>query len=145
MELPYNVVSTIQQSESAIGTHRSPLFWISFPKRKGPPSWIKALWWQRGLCNSMKLWAIPCGATLDRQVIAKSSDKSTGEGRPQHPATRTPWALWWGRKVGHQKTNPRPEGVQYSTGEEWKAITDISRKNEATGPKWKWRSKLQML
>ena len=30
---------------------------------------------------------------------------------------------------------PRLEGVQYATGEEQRAITNSSRKNEATGPK----------
>ena len=33
----------------------------------------------------------------------------------------------------------RSEGAQYSTGEEWRAITNSSRKNEAAGPKWKKR------
>ena len=32
---------------------------------------------------------------------------------------------------------PRSEGVQYPTGEEQRAITNSSRKNEVTGPKWK--------
>ena len=32
---------------------------------------------------------------------------------------------------------PRSESVQYATGEEQRAITNISRKNEAAGPKWK--------
>ena len=40
------------------------------------PSQITALWWWRGLCNSMKLWAMPCRATQDRWVIAESSDKT---------------------------------------------------------------------
>ena len=31
----------------------------------------------------------------------------------------------------------RSEGVQYATGEKWKAITNSSRKNDETGPKWK--------
>ena len=46
------------------------------------PSWITALSWQRGLHNSMKLWAIPCRVTQDGQVIVKSSDTtwSTGGG-----------------------------------------------------------------
>ena len=35
---------------------------------------------------------------------------------------------------------PRLEGVQYATGEEQRAITDSSRKNEVAGPKWKWLS-----
>ena len=30
---------------------------------------------------------------------------------------------------------PRSESVQYATGEEWRAITNSSRKNEAAGPK----------
>ena len=31
----------------------------------------------------------------------------------------------------------RLKGVQYATGEEWRAITNSSRKNEEAGPKWK--------
>ena len=31
---------------------------------------------------------------------------------------------------------PRSKGVQYATGEEWRAITNSSRKNGVTGPKW---------
>ena len=40
-----------------------------------PALWITALSWQRGFCNSMKLWAMPCRATQDGQVRVKSSDK----------------------------------------------------------------------
>ena len=32
---------------------------------------------------------------------------------------------------------PQSEGVQYTNEEEWKAITNNSRKNEASGPKRK--------
>ena len=32
---------------------------------------------------------------------------------------------------------PSSEGVQYVTGEEQRATTNSSRKNEAAGPKWK--------
>ena len=32
---------------------------------------------------------------------------------------------------------PRSEGVQYATGEEQRAVTNSSRKNEEAGPKWK--------
>ena len=32
---------------------------------------------------------------------------------------------------------PSSEGVQYATGEEQRATTNSSRKNEAAGPKWK--------
>ena len=35
---------------------------------------------------------------------------------------------------------PSSEGVQYATGEEWRAIPNSSRKNEAPVPKWKWHS-----
>ena len=35
---------------------------------------------------------------------------------------------------------PRLVGVQYAPGEDWRAITNSSRKNEAAGPKWKQRS-----
>ena len=34
----------------------------------------------------------------------------------------------------------RSEGVQCATGEEWKTITNSSRKNEVTGPKQKLQS-----
>ena len=34
----------------------------------------------------------------------------------------------------------RIEGVWYATGEEKRAVTNSSRKNEVAGPKWKWRS-----
>ena len=45
-------------------------------------SWITALLWQRGLCNSMTRWAMPCRATQNGQVTVNSSDKtwSTGGG-----------------------------------------------------------------
>ena len=36
--------------------------------------------------------------------------------------------------------HPRSEGVQYATGEEQRAITNSSRKNEVTGPKQKQHS-----
>ena len=39
---------------------------------------------------------------------------------------------------------PGLEGVQYATGEEWKAITNTSRKNEVTGPKREWCSDVNM-
>ena len=32
---------------------------------------------------------------------------------------------------------PVLENVQYATSEEWRAITNSPRKNEADGPKWK--------
>ena len=53
---------------------------------RSSPSWITALSWWRGLCNSMKLWAMLHRVIQDGWVIVKSSDKmwSTGErnGKP---------------------------------------------------------------
>ena len=51
--------------------------------------------WVIALSNSVKLWAMPCRATQDRQVMAESSDKtwSTGEGngKPlQHSCLENP-------------------------------------------------------
>ena len=48
-----------------------------------PPSQITALSWQRGLHNSMKLWAMTCRTTQDEQVTVEGSDKtwSTKEGK----------------------------------------------------------------
>ena len=40
--------------------------------------------------------------------------------------------------------SPRSEGIQYATGEEWRAIANISRKNEMTEPKWKEHSVLDV-
>ena len=40
------------------------------------PSWVTALSRQRGLYNSMKLWAASCRATQDEQVIVKSFEKT---------------------------------------------------------------------
>ena len=38
--------------------------------------------------------------------------------------------------TSHQKISaPRSESVQYATGEEWRAIINISSKNEVAGPK----------
>ena len=48
------------------------------------------------------------------------------------------------KTIRHLKMNPLPppshtrsEGVQYATGEEHRAITNSSRKNEVDRPKWK--------
>ena len=46
------------------------------------------------------------------------------------------WTVWKREKIWHQKmSTPRLEGVRYTTGEEQKAITKSSRKNEAAGSK----------
>ena len=60
------------------------------------------LLWQRGLHNSLKIWAMTSRATQDRQVIERSSDKTWsaegGDGKPLHVlAWRTLWTLWKGK------------------------------------------------
>ena len=59
------------------------------------PSWITALSLLRGLCNSMKLQAMPCRVTQDELVIVKYSDKTWstggGNGKPlQCPCLESP-------------------------------------------------------
>ena len=44
--------------------------------------WIKLITWTTALSNSIKVWAMPWGATQNRTVMVESSDKTwpTGEG-----------------------------------------------------------------
>ena len=83
-----------------------------------------------------------CRPTQDRQVIVKSSDKMSFTGGrnskpPQYSCLEDPMD-----SVHRQKDTiledelPRSEGVQYATGEEQRAVTNSSSKNEAAGPKW---------
>ena len=39
-----------------------------------------------------------------------------------------------------EDVSPRLTGIQYATGEEWRAITNSFRNNEVAGPKWKLHS-----
>ena len=69
----------------------------------------------------MKLWAMPCGATEDKQVILECSDKrgQLKKGMANHfsiLALRTPWTVWKGKKVWHWDEFPRSVGAQYATG-----------------------------
>ena len=65
------------------------LSWVSYPpsesrqtKNLNHRKLTNLITWTTALSNSMKLWAMPCRATQDRQVMVESSDKalSTGEG-----------------------------------------------------------------
>ena len=67
--------------------------------------------WGRCQYNSVKLWAMPCRATQDGQVIAESSGKmwSTGEGNGKPPPVYLPWELHElcrRTKLWHQKMSP---------------------------------------
>ena len=109
-----------------------------------PPSWTAALLWQRGLRNSMKLWAVLCKTTQDRMVIVKSSDKmwSPGEknGNPTSIlAARTPWKAWKGKKIRHWKMSPLGWKVSNMLLRKNKWQLLIAPKNEADGLKQKWQ------
>ena len=103
----------------------------------------KMITWIRALCNSMKLWAMPCRATQGRQVMVERSDRmwSTrkGNGEPlQHSCLKTPMNSMKRQEdmtPGDELT--RSVGVQYDSGKEQR---NSSRKNEEAGPKWKWCS-----
>ena len=41
------------------------------------------------------------------------------------------------KRYDTRRSSHRSGGGQYATEEEWRAITNSSRKNEAAGPKWK--------
>ena len=81
----------------------------NFPS--GTPSWITALLWQRGFCNSMKLWARPLRATQDGLVTVEGSDKmwSTrgGNSSPlQHSCHGNTVTAWKGKKIRHWNMSP---------------------------------------
>ena len=84
-----------------------------------------------------------CRATQDGWVIVESSDKtwSTGGGNdksPQYFCLENPMSLMKRQKdMTLEDKPPRSEGVQFATGEEQRAITNSSRKNEVAGPKRK--------
>ena len=73
----------------------------------------------------------------------ESSDKtwSTGEGNGkalQYSCLENPMNSMKRQKdMTPEDELCRSEGFQYATGEEWRAITNSSRKNEMAGPKQK--------
>ena len=85
------------------------------------------------MSNSVKLRAVPRGATQDRQVMAESSDKmwSTGEGNGeplQYSCLEKPMSSMKRQKDRTLKDElPRLVGAQYATGDQWR---NNSRKNE---------------
>ena len=89
---------------------------------------------------------MPCRANQDRWVIVKSSDKtwSTREENGkllQYSCLENPTNCMKRQKGMTLEDEPSTlEGVQYATGEEQRAITNSSRKNEAAGQKQKQHS-----
>ena len=84
-----------------------------------------------------------CRATQDGQVIVKSPEKmwSTGGGDDnplQYSCHKNPMNSKKRQKDMTLEDEPSmSEGVRYAAGEEWRAITNSSRKNKVAGPKWK--------
>ena len=88
----------------------------------------------------MKLWAMPCRATQDGQVILESSDKmwSTGEGdgkQLQYSCLENPMNSMK-RQIDRTLKGElsRSVGAQYATGDQWR---NNSRKNEEIETKQK--------
>ena len=85
------------------------------------------------LSNSMKLLAMPCGATQDGQVMVERSDRmwSTGgeNGKPlQYSCLENPMNSMKRQNDRTLKEElPRLVGAQYATGEEWR---NNARNNE---------------
>ena len=107
------------------------------------PSWITALSWRRGMCNSMKLKAMQCRATQDRRVIVKSYDKTWstggGNGKPlPYSHRKNPINSIKRQKDVMPKYEPsRWKGAQYAAGKQQRAITNSFRRNQAAWPKQK--------
>ena len=95
------------------------------------------------IINEAMSWAILCRATQDRWVIVKSSDNLWSAGGVATHSTilaETPPMNSTKRQEDmalEDKPPPSKAGSQYATGEEQRAITNSSRKNEAIGTKWK--------
>ena len=108
---------------------------------------IKLITWTTAWSNSMKLWAMLCRETQDRQVLVESFDKmwSTreGNGKPlQHCCLENPMNSMKRQKDGILKDElPRSARAQCATKEEG---TNSFRKNEEMDPKknntqlWMW-------
>ena len=87
-----------------------------------------------------------CRATQDGRVIVKCTDKTwpTGGGNGktrQYSCRENPMSSMKEQKhITLEDESPRLEGVQYAMGEEQRAITNISRKNELAEPNRKQHS-----
>ena len=118
---------------------QSPSAVIFEPKKRKSviPSWITALSWQRSLCNSVKLWTIPCRSTQDGWVIAESSDKTWpaggGNGKPPQYTWHedlmncTKGIILWLPKLRQQKNITSEVKVLLKSGT-WKKVLYVTLK-----------------
>ena len=113
---------------------------ICFSENHSHRKLIKLITWTTALSNSVKLGAMPCGATQDGRVMVKRSEKrwSTGEGngKPfQYSCLENPMNSMKKQNYRTLKGElPRSIGAQYATGDKWR---NNSRKNEEVVPKQK--------
>ena len=110
-----------------------------------PASWITTLSWRKDLHNSVKLWAMLCRATQDRQVIVKNPDNtwSTGgeNGNPlQYSCNENPQEQY--EKAKRYDTRkwvpaaipPPHQQVQIATGK------NIGDTGQLANSRWWWRT-----
>ena len=99
--------------------------------------WTNLITGTTALSNSMKLWAMPCSATQNGQVMVESSDKmsSTGEvnGKPFHySCLENPMNSTKRQKDRTLKEElPRSVGAQYATGDQWRNDSRYSEETKA--------------
>ena len=96
--------------------------------------------WTTALSSSLKLWAMPCRVTQDRQVMVVWSHKmwSTGEGMANYFSILALRKTWKSMKRQKDRTLEdelsRSVCIQCATGDQWR---NSSRKNEDIEPKKK--------
>ena len=96
--------------------------------------------WNTALCNSMKLWAMPCRATQDGWVIAETSHKmwftGEGNGKPvQYSCLENPMNSMKRQKDMTLK-DEEPQ-VSRCPVSYWRKVEKWLRKNEEVEPKQK--------
>ena len=84
--------------------------------------------WTTALSNSLKLWAMLCGATQDGGVMMETSDKmwsiGEGNGKPlQYSCLENPMNSIKGKKIGYWKGNSPGWQVSNMLLEKSRAIT----------------------
>ena len=95
----------------------------------------------------MKLWAKPCSATQDGQVMVESSERMSSAGEGNGKPLQCSCLDYHMNSMKRKKNRTLKDellkslGAQYATGDQWRKN---SRKNEETEPKqnntqlWMW-------
>ena len=104
------------QSFPSESFHKSPILIHQRNENHNHRKIIKLITWTTVLCNSMKLWAMPCRATQDGRVMVENSDKiwltGEGNGKPlQYSCLENPMTVWKGKKIRHWKMNSPGQNV----------------------------------